>query len=74
MLRFFHRIAQRARGAVATLVERHRSAIAYRDLQLLDERVLRDIGLSHRAAVEFSDFRPWHGRRDLTPRRRRGAP
>lgn len=35
------------------VVERHRRAVAYRDLRSLDEYMLRDIGLSHRAASEW---------------------
>lgn len=38
--------------AARTLADRRRRAIAYRDLQSLDAQLLRDIGLSHRAAAE----------------------
>lgn len=45
--------ARLARRAARALAERHRRAIAYRDLQSLDAYMLRDIGLSHRAAAEY---------------------
>jgi uncharacterized protein YjiS (DUF1127 family) len=38
--------------AARTLADRRRRAMAYRDLQSLDAQLLRDIGLSHRAAAE----------------------
>lgn len=45
--------ARLVRRAARALVERHRRAIAYRDLQSLDAYMLRDIGLSHRAVAEY---------------------
>jgi uncharacterized protein YjiS (DUF1127 family) len=51
MTRFFDQIAQLARRVACFLAAQHRRAVAYRDLQLLDDRMLRDIGLSHRAAA-----------------------
>jgi hypothetical protein len=48
-----------SRRVARALVERHRRAVAYRDLRSLDEYMLRDIGLSHRAASEW-----WNQRRD----------
>jgi hypothetical protein len=39
------------------LVDRRRRADAYRDLQSLDQYMLRDIGLSHRAASEWRSQR-----------------
>jgi uncharacterized protein YjiS (DUF1127 family) len=39
------------------LVERRRRAVACRDLRSLDEYMLRDIGLSHRAASESDGCR-----------------
>jgi uncharacterized protein YjiS (DUF1127 family) len=66
MFRFFRRLLQAkhsagrvalsahlARSAARVLAKRHRRAIAYRDLQTLDSHMLRDIGLSHRAAAEY---------------------
>ncbi|VTU33055.1 MULTISPECIES: hypothetical protein [unclassified Variovorax] len=35
----------------------HRRALARRDLRSIDERTLRDIGLSHRAAAEWPRIR-----------------
>ena len=35
------------------LRERHRRAVARRELRAIDERTLQDIGLSHRAAAEW---------------------
>lgn len=45
--------AQIARTAIGALAARHRRAVACRDLQSLDAYMLRDLGLSHRAAAEF---------------------
>lgn len=66
LFRFFRRLLQDihpagwlalsahlARSAARVLAERHRRAIAYRDLQTLDSHMLRDLGLSHRAAAEY---------------------
>lgn len=46
LARLLHRVAM-------GLAERHRQAVAYRELRLLDEHTLRDIGLSHRVAAEW---------------------
>jgi hypothetical protein len=45
------------RRVARALSERHRRAVAYRDLGSLDEYMLRDIGLSHRAASEWQSQR-----------------
>lgn len=42
------------RRAASALAERRRRAIANRDLQALDAYMLRDIGLSHRAAAHWA--------------------
>ena len=41
-----------ARLVVSILTTRQRRAVAYRDLMSLDAHMLRDLGLSHRAAAE----------------------
>ena len=41
-----------ARLVVSVLTTRQRRAVAYRDLMSLDAHMLRDLGLSHRAAAE----------------------
>ena len=53
MLSFFVLVARAALRAGRALSERRRNTAALRDLHLLDERALRDLGLSHRAAAEF---------------------
>jgi uncharacterized protein YjiS (DUF1127 family) len=40
------------RRAARALAERHSRAVAHCDLQALDSHMLRDLGLSHRAAAE----------------------
>jgi len=37
--------------------ERHRRAVARRELRSMDESTLRDLGLSHRAAAEWTHIR-----------------
>ena len=46
---FFAHAAQRAARAYR---DWRRAAIAHREVQLLDDHALRDLGLSHRAAIE----------------------
>jgi uncharacterized protein YjiS (DUF1127 family) len=46
---WFRRMSRRL---ACMLAARRRRLNGYRDLQLLDERALRDIGLSHRAAAD----------------------
>ena len=41
----------------SALQERHRRAVAWRELRSLDEHTMRDIGLSHRAAAEWPRIR-----------------
>jgi uncharacterized protein YjiS (DUF1127 family) len=45
-------LAHLRRSAARVLAERHSRAVAYRDLRTLDNHMLRDLGLSHRAAAE----------------------
>ena len=53
MLAGWRRAAWRlAHLVVSMLAARHRRAVAYRDLLSLDAHMLRDLGLSHRAAAE----------------------
>jgi len=47
------RLRRASRRLARFVIERHRRAVAYRDLRSLDEYMLRDIGLSHRAASEW---------------------
>lgn len=44
--------ARLAHHVACALADRHQRALAYRDLQSLDAYMLRDLGLSHRAAAE----------------------
>ena len=50
LVRAFDRVVQ-------ALTERRRHAAARRELRWLDERTLHDLGLSHRAAVEWPQAR-----------------
>jgi uncharacterized protein YjiS (DUF1127 family) len=45
--------ASARRRLAAALSEHHRRAVARRELRSIDERTLRDIGLSHRAAAKW---------------------
>jgi uncharacterized protein YjiS (DUF1127 family) len=65
MFRFVHRLlqdlhlagwlaspARLAHHVASAVAERHQRTLVYRELQSLDASMLRDLGLSHRAAAE----------------------
>ena len=52
MFRSLNPVAALARRTACAVQAWRREAIAQRDLKALDERALRDLGLSHRAAAQ----------------------
>ena len=60
MFQLLRRLLQDVRRAQAA---RQRRADAYRDLASLDAQMLRDLGLSHRAAAESPRPNRYEGRR-----------